>query len=233
MSHSAPETRSEAAVLREAFCRAPLKYRLVTRNRIAINPIAPLLAMLPPCGTLLDVGCGSGLLLLCAARRERISRGHGIDRDARALGAAEQAAARMGASAPLSFSLCASFAEWPGERFDTVALIDVMHHIPRALQTELLDAAGRRVRDGGRILYKDMCIRPCWRALANRAHDLLVSRQWIHYLPLARVIEWGARNGYAPVHIETYSKWCYGHELLVLDKQPARADSRALAEESK
>ncbi|CAJ2377014.1 MAG: class I SAM-dependent methyltransferase [Gammaproteobacteria bacterium] len=213
----------EAEMLRDGFRRAPFKSRLIARHRNAISPLAPLLAELPPGGDceLLDVGCGSGLLLLCAAMRGRISRGHGVDSNARAIAEAEQAAGRIAAAAtlpPLSFGVCANFDEWPDREFDAVSLVDVMHHVPPALQIALLDAAGRRVRAGGRIIYKDMCIRPRWRSLANRAHDLLLSRQWIHYLPLARVMEWGARNGYAVARSETYSRLWYGHELLVLDK---------------
>jgi len=67
-----------------------------------------------------------------------------------------------------------------------------------------------------------MCCRPRWRVAANQAHDLLVSRAWVHCLPLERVVEWGARNGYTVARREAYAKLWYGHELLALDKSAAR-----------
>jgi len=219
-------------MLRAGFRFAPFKSRLIAGYRDVINPFEPLLESLPHRRTLLDLGCGNGLFLLYAAMRGRIRLGAGIDNSAQLTGIAEQAAARIAAlhparMPPLSFTACASIEEWPRRQFDTVALVDVMHHVPPALQMAFLNAAGQRVRAGGRLLYKDMCARPRWRAFANQAHDLLVAQEWVHCLPIERVIEWGARNRYTLARHQAYTKWWYGHELLVLDK-PAAA--RAMPE---
>jgi 2-polyprenyl-3-methyl-5-hydroxy-6-metoxy-1,4-benzoquinol methylase len=105
-----------------------------------------------------------------------------------------------------------------------VSLIDVLHHVPPGRQRAFFAGAVARVRTGGILLYKDMCRSPLWRAWANRAHDLLLARQWIHYVPLARLEAWAAEEGLQLVHRRAYARLVYGHELLVMRKGGPAAD---------
>ncbi|MDH3538719.1 MAG: hypothetical protein OEP52_01885, partial [Acidimicrobiia bacterium] len=60
---------------------------------------------------------------------------------------------------------------------------------------------------------------PRWRALANRLHDLILNRQWVHHVPIDRVIEWAVGEG--GVTIERRARFnylVYGHELVVFRK---------------
>ena len=54
-----------------------------------------------------------------------------------------------------------------------------------------------------------------WRALANRLHDLVIARQWIHYLPLDKAIEWAAAKGCVVIEKRTVNMLWYGHEIVV------------------
>jgi hypothetical protein len=49
-------------------------------------------------------------------------------------------------------------------------------------------------------------------------HDLLLARQWIHYVPLSLVKSWAEDAGLALHHEESYARFVYGHELLVFHK---------------
>jgi hypothetical protein len=60
-----------------------------------------------------------------------------------------------------------------------------------------------------------MVTRPVWRALANRAHDLLIARQWIHYLPLDAAVDWAQSKGYEVVEKRSINMLWYGHEIVV------------------
>jgi hypothetical protein len=53
------------------------------------------------------------------------------------------------------------------------------------------------VKQGGMLLYKDMGRRPLWRAWANRLHDLLMVKEWIHYARLEDVVHWARAAGLA------------------------------------
>jgi len=64
-------------------------------------------------------------------------------------------------------------------------------------------------------LYKDMADRPRLHAIANRAHDLIVAREMIHYLPLETVLDWAKLANLQLIERAEYKKLVYAHELLV------------------
>ncbi len=179
----------------------------------------PLLHAVPDGSSVLDIGCGNGLLLAWLAQGRKISAGLGCDVSQIALNGARSMAQAYRAQSGqdlLNFVDCS--ASLPDGQYDVVSMVDVMHHIPPANQHDLFIQAAARIKPGGIMLYKDMVVRPWWRAWANRAHDLLLARQWIHYAPLARVKNWADEAGLELQHEEHYSRFVYGHELLVLRK---------------
>ena len=109
-------------------------------------------------------------------------------------------------------------APWPEGDFDVVAMIDVIHHVSRPEQEAVIRRACRKVRRGGLFLYKDMVERPWWRAAANRLHDLVLARQWIHYVPVKEVERWAEDEGLVLDRSELINRWWYGHELRVFRK---------------
>jgi len=101
-----------------------------------------------------------------------------------------------------------------------VSLIDVPHHVPPAGQRECFLTAAARLGPGGVLIYKDMARRPVWRALANRLHDLVLARQWIHYVPVERVEGWAAEAGLGLTRAARFNRLWYAHELRVF-RSPA------------
>ena len=89
------------------------------------------------------------------------------------------------------------------------------------MQEEVIRHACRTVKPGGIFLYKDMVGRPFWRALANRMHDLVLARQWIHYVPIARIDGWAKDEGLTVERAGRTDRWWYGHELRVFRKPEA------------
>lgn len=59
-------------------------------------------------------------------------------------------------------------------------MIDVLHHINPRQQQNVVKEAVSRVAPGGLFLCKDIDVRPRWRNLANRLHDLILARKWIN-----------------------------------------------------
>jgi len=99
--------------------------------------------------------------------------------------------------------------------FDFVALIDVVHHPPPAANEDAGGRASARVREGGLFLYKDMCKRPSWRARANRLHDLVSYRQWIHYVSIESAESWIRDEGLKRTDVQRVNLFFYGHDLRV------------------
>jgi 2-polyprenyl-3-methyl-5-hydroxy-6-metoxy-1,4-benzoquinol methylase len=118
----------------------------------------------------------------------------------------------------IRLSVAKEFPSWPSETFDVVSIIDVMHHVPPGLQRTFFTEASKRVAPGGRLVYKDMCRKPAWRALSNRLHDLLKARQWIHYRPIAEVEAWAKQAGLRLTTARDLTALWYGHELRVFER---------------
>jgi 2-polyprenyl-3-methyl-5-hydroxy-6-metoxy-1,4-benzoquinol methylase len=213
-----------SATARRAYARAPLLLRLLQRYRPFICPFEHLLALVPPNSRLLDVGCGGGLLLTLLAASGRVESAVGFDSSAPAISTARAAAEALGpAGNRLTFHHHDARAPWPADPplFDAVTIIDVMHHVPPHAHAGLISTAAARLKNGGRLIYKDMARRPLWRALANRAHDLLMARQWINYAPIEHVEAWARDAGLTCSHRATHNRFWYGHELRVFEKPPA------------
>lgn len=208
------------AAARELFQDAPPVRRLIQTYRIDICPFGRLISLIPPGSSVLDVGCGSGLLLGLLARSGRLARGVGFDASRDAIETAQAMARRVDPSGQqLVFHRLDASADWPGGTFDVVALIDVLHHVDPAAQQAVIARAASRVKPGGLLLYKDMASKPWWRAGWNRLHDLVLARQWIRYVPIGSVETWAGSQGLARQTREDHiCCGVYGHELLLLRK---------------
>jgi 2-polyprenyl-3-methyl-5-hydroxy-6-metoxy-1,4-benzoquinol methylase len=165
-----------------------------------------------------DIGCGCGLLLALALRSGKEIEALGLDISEGALSMAaamKQNGLTAEESERLRLHHSTGIGDWPETTFDMVSLIDVMHHVRLDWRRPILDAAIARVKPGGILLYKDMCRRPRWRAVLNWCQDLVVSRQWIHYIPVSQVEDVARCAGLVELRSETIYRLGFGHELRV------------------
>ncbi len=207
-----------SAVARDLYQDAPFIVRWFQIGRPYICPFEALLPHVPEGASVLDVGAGAGLFLALLARRQRITSGIGIDTSLTAAAAATRMAARLarsGCSAPLRFERVAADEPWPEGPFTAVSLIDVMHHVPPSQQQQVFRHAASRLAPGGVLIYKDIAVRPRWRAWANRLHDLVVAREWVHLVPVSQAEEWAAAENLNLKYGAYLPRLWYGHELRV------------------
>lgn len=198
------------------YTTGPFLLRRMLQLRSYICPFERLLAHVPNHASVLDVGCGGGLFLGFLAVAGKCVRGTGFDCSRPAIACARDMADRVHGQqrgSHLSFELIESGGLWPDAQYDVVSVIDVMHHVPPSQQRSFFDLAANHTAPGGLLLYKDMCRSPWWRAQANRLHDLLLARQWIHYVRVATLEHWAMENGLVLEHAESISRYWYGHEL--------------------
>ena len=185
-------------------------------HRHKIAPIDEVLSLIPIGSSVLDIGCGGGLLLNCAAALGRISAGRGFDVSESAISVAVNAADALQSIAHSCrpyFEVRSVEAGLPEGQFDVVCLVDVLHHIPRVHQISALDSALSRVRPGGLLIVKEMMSRPAWHSIMNRLHDLLMARQWISYLDEGRLKAWASHRALT-IDSERHARmlW-YSHQL--------------------
>ena len=192
--------------------------RLIQHHRHRICPITPVADQVPPGSSVLDIGCGGGLLIAHLAATGRAASALGFDASRPAIALAQSMRPRLQTIAPqadVRFEHRPVQQGLPQDTFDAVCLIDVMHHVPTEAQERAFRDAASRVRPGGRFVYKDMCDAPLWRAGMNRLHDLAMARQWIRYVPIEAIESWAADEGLTLAHAEDINMIWYGHELRV------------------
>jgi 2-polyprenyl-3-methyl-5-hydroxy-6-metoxy-1,4-benzoquinol methylase len=197
------------------------RWRVLQSLRPYICPFGEVLDLVPQHSRVLDVGCGSGVFLLLLASLGRIASGRGFDVSRDAIRAAQQASAAVPKEAGLTFEERAIEAGIPQGDWGVVSVIDVIHHVPPAHQAAFVKALCEAVPPGARLIVKDMVATPRWRALANRVHDLLLARQWVHHVAPVAVEQWVAGSGLRCIHRSSTNMLWYGHWTLVFERAAA------------
>jgi 2-polyprenyl-3-methyl-5-hydroxy-6-metoxy-1,4-benzoquinol methylase len=107
-------------------------------------------AALPSAGRVLEVGCGYGHVISWLAESRPDLEFVGVDPDRDAI-----ARARAAWTQPnLSFE--SREVQSLEDEFDLVLLLDVIHHLPRGKEDEILRSCARRLKPTGRLLIKEM-----------------------------------------------------------------------------
>jgi 2-polyprenyl-3-methyl-5-hydroxy-6-metoxy-1,4-benzoquinol methylase len=179
--------------------------------RPLICPFELLLPLVPDGARVLDVGCGCGLWMGLLAHEGRGIAACGVDVD-------EQRVAIARRAQPGAVTVAAEPSGWPAGPFDTVTLIDVLHHVPVALRGEFVRAAVERLAPGGLLIVKEMAARPRALALMNRLHDLVMAREWITEVDAARL----PTSGLEPVTQFQARRLWYMHWARVWRKAPTK-----------
>lgn len=194
------------------------RVRLMQEYRSHICPLHEVIREVPAQSAVLDVGCGHGLLLNLLARLGRIRLGYGFDVAAPAVAVARQVADANGLSSVVSFEHRSIEQGIPSQGHEVVTVIDVLHHVPNPHKAAFVAALCDVVPDGGRLIVKDMVVRPRWRATANQFHDLVMARQWVEHIDSDQVEAWATRGGMRVIRRARFNTLWYGHWLLVMEK---------------
>jgi 2-polyprenyl-3-methyl-5-hydroxy-6-metoxy-1,4-benzoquinol methylase len=211
-----------AARARHLFREADGLNGALQRWRPYVCPFGPLIEAVPPGAVVLDIGCGGGLFLGLLADAERLGRGVGVDTSDAGIATANRMRESNALQQTLEFHRTDASDRPPGGPYDVVTLIDVLHHLPPATQRKALVDACVMVRPGGRLIVKEIATRPRWRAVANRIHDLIIARQWVHHIAPDAIMDALAAADIAGSWVPTrrFDTLWYGHVVMVFDKTP-------------
>src|SRR3984893_18725052 len=113
------------------------------------------LARMQPGDAVLDVGCGTGTLVMEVARRVgRAGRVVGIDPGREQIARARAKAARRNVPIEFQIGVIEQLA-FPDQTFDVVFSTLMMHHLPAPLKRQGLAEIARVLKPGGRLVIAD------------------------------------------------------------------------------
>ena len=204
-----------ASIAREIYTQGPFLTRQLQHWRPYICPFDLVIAEVPAGSYVLDIGCGGGLLLGVLGRLQRIRGGVGFDFSPDAIKVALAMVGELKFDGGLKFELLSALDRWPEGPYTAVTLVDVMHHVPVESQRDVFRKAARMLRPGSRLIYKDIAPRPRWRAWANTLHDLILARQWVHYVPMSTIEQWAGEDGLRMLSSFRANRLWYGHHFAV------------------
>jgi len=144
--------------------------RLFVWARWKICPFEQLVESLPNSGKMVEFGCGIGLFSNLAAVKKPGLEVTGIDENSKAIQVA-QSTIRSRQNIQFLHQNAQSFKD--KESMDVVAMIDVIHHVPRKYQPQVLITARETLKPGGTLILKDIDERPRWMVGASYLHDMI------------------------------------------------------------
>jgi cyclopropane fatty-acyl-phospholipid synthase-like methyltransferase len=134
----------------------------------------------------LDIGCGFGLFSLYYAATARGRFVRGLDVNARRIGIARRAAARLGID-NVEYEH-GDARDFKGDSEVAAAyMLDIVHHVPPSAVAPLLASLRRCLAPGGRLLVKDVDTRPAPKRWFTWALDRAMA-------PRTPVRYWGAEE---------------------------------------
>ena len=133
------------------------------RWKLRLDPIyREIDSVVPVRGSVLDLGCGYGVMSHILARKSLERRVIGVDFDERKIGIARQTAL---ATPNLSIEM-QDILEWEYPPADAALLIDVLHYWPKEKQLRILEKAAACLREGGVLIVRSAVASSGW---AHRA----------------------------------------------------------------
>lgn len=154
--------------------------RLYVRSKLASDPVYEATgSLIIGSGlSLLDIGCGIGLLAQYLQAEGYTQNYLGLDHDRRKIAAGTRALQRAGLAGTANLQ-CADVADLPTQR-GHVALLDVLHYLPAQRQFDLLVAAAGHLAPKGRLIIRNVLRESNWRFHATRVEEFFLQASgWI------------------------------------------------------
>ncbi len=189
--------------------------RLKTVYRPFICPLHKLLEFFQNNRKIYDVGCGNGSFLrlchdYCAPK---LLAGHDVSDRTR------QSAHFFNSREVANIRYQAKEEPLPDlSGYDYVVLIDVLHHIPRERQRLFLEEIISKMEVGASLFILDINANYKIRSFINRAHDLVLSREYVHPLKQENVAAYFNETHVAIKDAGCFNSLWYSHYLLIISK---------------
>jgi 2-polyprenyl-3-methyl-5-hydroxy-6-metoxy-1,4-benzoquinol methylase len=164
-------------------------YSLVRFSILRPKLLSVMDLMLTDEGRILDVGCGFGLFAAYFGQTHPRRRIVGVDPSARRIEMARTVAAKLGLRDHSFVVGDVRDAALEGP-FDAIYVLDVMHHLPREDQEQVLERFRSLLAPGGMLIIKDITTEPRFGLLFTELLDRVMVG-WNEPLAYRHHREWG------------------------------------------
>jgi 2-polyprenyl-3-methyl-5-hydroxy-6-metoxy-1,4-benzoquinol methylase len=210
------------------FDHAPKRDRLHVRGRFRTCPVAVIDDAVPRRGSVLEVGCGHGLVSAYLALSSTDRTVTGIDIDARKIAIASHAQSHADHSAVhLSFHHVPAGELPPGE-WDAIVIVDVLYLLDDDAERSLLGACVDRLAEGGVLVVKETDVVPRWKHWLATAQEVVATKilritegASLTFTPVARLAE-QLREAGLDVTARRVDKGYLHPHALVVGRLPSR-----------
>lgn len=184
-----------------------------------ICPFKELLNDLPEKSAVFDIGCGSGMFLsLVAKYRNPVMLG-GIEISQTLISNAQALLKDLTAGIPV-FLKAFDGQLLPDEiaEYDHIFLIDVIHHVPKESQVKFIESIYSKMKQGARLVLKDIDAENIILSKFNKLHDLLLSGEIGHELRSSFVKQELERIGFKTSPVVKKRMLVYPHYTITCKK---------------
>ena len=152
------------------YRNAPSWVRLYVRYRIPLFDVDLLACFLPETGSIIDLGCGYGVLANLLATTNPNWRVTGIDLNRKRI---EVAQSTVKGRTNIAFQVGDARTGLP--QADAIIMTDFLHHLKVPDQNTLLEVVYQKLRLGSSLILLEASTRPFWRSVMSGLSD------WILY----------------------------------------------------
>jgi dolichyl-phosphate beta-glucosyltransferase len=202
------------------FSDTPLGTKIFLQLRWMLTPYSAMAAQLPDQGSILDLGCGHGLLSLALAEANPQQRILALDHDASRVTQGKLASNTLPHLEWRVGSVLEPLSPNSTLRFNGVTLIDVMHYFPATDQKRILEQAATLLETGGTLLVREVDpSREGWVARWNQLYE-----------KIATSVGFTRSEQKADLHFRTPAEWRRLLESLGFEVQITPCSSRLFAD---
>ncbi|MCD6590651.1 MAG: class I SAM-dependent methyltransferase [Candidatus Aenigmarchaeota archaeon] len=184
--------------------------------RSLIFPFGLIMNEIPDRGNMLDVGSGHGTFPLYVAKRKRDLSVLGVEMDRRRVLIAREKAKGL---KNVKF-VCSDFRVFEVRgKFNVVACLDVLHHIPKVSHTEVIRKIYKLLKPNGVFILVEIDTRPLPKYLWNYVHDFVFTRSLnMNYVGRGEIASLVKSCGFSISSVKDASTFLYGRYMLVCRK---------------
>jgi cyclopropane fatty-acyl-phospholipid synthase-like methyltransferase len=204
--------------LKKQNVSAGLVDRLKISYRPLICPFDDLLNLVKPGANVLDVGCGAGQFLTLVSEFTKANKLAGLEISKDLILQADELLNPLKSKNSIRLSTYdgIQFPDFVVE-YDTVFLIDVLHHVPKNRQVQFLSNLYHNLNSGTTFILKDINAASAW-VYFNKLHDLVLSHEIGNELSVTQAVNLVTEIGFRVLSCSEKQLFGYPHYILVLKK---------------